>query len=69
MHAYWVAFATRGKPEVPGKPAWPAYDAKTDTLMDFTNAGPVAGTDPWQARLDLAETFNVALEAAPPRAR
>jgi hypothetical protein len=28
--------------------------------MDFTNMGPVVGTDPWQARLDLAEAFNLA---------
>jgi para-nitrobenzyl esterase len=66
MHAYWVAFAATGKPEVAGQPAWPAYDAKTDTLMDFTNSGPVVGADPWQARLDLAESFNVARESAAP---
>jgi hypothetical protein len=24
-----------------------------DAILDFTNAGPVAGTDPWQARLDV----------------
>jgi para-nitrobenzyl esterase len=58
MHAYWVAFAATGKPEVTGQPAWPAYDAKSDTLMDFTNSGPVVGPDPWRARLDLAESFN-----------
>ncbi len=68
MHAYWVAFAKSGKPEVPGKPVWPAYDAKTDTLTDFTNAGPVVGTDPWRTRLDLAEGVNIAQEAAPPQA-
>jgi para-nitrobenzyl esterase len=59
MHAYWVAFAATGKPEVAGQPAWPAYDAKTDTIMDFTDQGPVVGPDPWRARLDLAEAFNV----------
>jgi para-nitrobenzyl esterase len=69
MHAYWVAFAASGKPEVPGKPAWPVYDAKSDTLMDFTNSGPVVGPDPWRARFDLAEGVNVAHEAAPPLAR
>ncbi|MDB6012083.1 MAG: pnbA1 [Gammaproteobacteria bacterium] len=69
MHAYWVAFAASGKPELPGKPAWPAYDAKSDTLMDFTNSGPVVGSDPWRARFDLAEGVNVAHEAAPPQAR
>jgi para-nitrobenzyl esterase len=55
MNAYWVAFVKTGKPEVPGQPVWPAYDAQTDSIMDFTNTGPVAGPDPWKARLDLAE--------------
>jgi para-nitrobenzyl esterase len=63
MHAYWVAFAATGKPEVTGQPAWPVYDAKSDRIMDFTNTGPVAGPDPWQARFDLAEAFNVAHES------
>jgi para-nitrobenzyl esterase len=53
--AYWVAFAKTGKPEVAGQPAWPAYDARTDRILDFTNDGVVAGPDPWRARLDLAE--------------
>lgn len=65
MHAYWVAFAVNGKPTPPGLPAWPAYDAQSDTLMDFTNTGPWVGPDPWRARLDLAEQFNLAHSAAP----
>jgi para-nitrobenzyl esterase len=68
MHAYWVAFAASGKPEVTGQPAWPAYDAKSDFIMDFTNTGPVGSADPWQARLDLAEAFNLAHEPAAPGA-
>jgi para-nitrobenzyl esterase len=55
MNAYWVAFAKTGTPAAVGQPAWPAYDRKTDSLMDFTNTGPVAGPDPWQTRLDHAE--------------
>src|ERR1700761_8152765 len=35
MHAYWVAFAKTGKPEAAGRPRWPAYDPKSDTLLDF----------------------------------
>jgi para-nitrobenzyl esterase len=54
MNAYWVAFTRTGRPEAAGLPAWPAYDQKTDSLMDFTNTGPVAGPDPWRARLDRA---------------
>ena len=63
MHAYWVAFAATGKPEVAGQPAWPAYDPKADTIMDFTDHGPVVVPDPWRARLDLAEAVNVSHEA------
>ena len=58
MSAYWVAFTKTGKPEVPGQPAWPAYDPQTDIIMNFTNTGPVAGPDPWKARLDLAEAVS-----------
>jgi para-nitrobenzyl esterase len=68
MHAYWVAFAATGKPEVTGQPAWPAYDAKSDRIMNFTNVGPVVGADPWRARLDLAEAFNLAHESGAPAA-
>ena len=57
MHAYWVAFARTGKPEVAGLPAWPAYDSRQDKLMNFTDKGPVAEADPWKARLDLAERY------------
>jgi len=53
--AYWVAFAKTGKPRAEGEAAWPAYDERTDGLMDFTDAGPKFGPDPWRARLDLAE--------------
>ena len=58
MNAYWVAFARTGKPQAPGQPAWPAYDPQTDLIMNFTNNGPVAGPDPWKARLDLAEAVS-----------
>jgi len=57
MHAYWAAFSKSGKPEVSGLPAWPAYDAAGDTLMDFTANGPVVGPDPWKPRLDLVARF------------
>jgi para-nitrobenzyl esterase len=69
MHAYWVAFAATGKPEVSGQPAWPAYDSKSDTLMDFTNSGPLVGPDSWRARLDLAERLNSARDSGTSAAR
>jgi para-nitrobenzyl esterase len=54
-NAYWVNFAKTGNPNGKGLPEWPAYDAKTDLLMDFTPDGPVAKPDPWKERLDLVE--------------
>ena len=53
--AYWVAFAKTGDPDGEGRPNWPQYSASEDQLMNFTNAGPVAERDAWQARLDLTE--------------
>jgi len=53
--AYWVAFAKTGDPDGEGRPHWPQYSASVDQLMNFTNAGPVAERDAWQARLDLTE--------------
>ncbi len=58
MNAYWVAFSKTGKPEAVGQPAWPAYEPKTDVIMNFFNTGPVAEPDPWKARLDLAEAVS-----------
>ena len=52
---YWANFAKTGNPNGKGLPEWPAYSPKTDQIMDFTFTGPVAGPDPWKARLDLAE--------------
>jgi para-nitrobenzyl esterase len=56
-NAYWVAFARTGDPNGEGRPRWPAYSAKDDTLMDFGVGGPQAKPDPWKARLDLIERF------------
>ncbi|MBB5317080.1 carboxylesterase/lipase family protein [Tunturibacter empetritectus] len=54
-NAYWINFAKTGNPNGPGLPKWPAYQTKTDQLMNFTNDGPKGMADPWKARLDLAE--------------
>ena len=32
-----------------------AMTASGDAILDFTNNGPVAGVDPWKARLDITE--------------
>jgi para-nitrobenzyl esterase len=52
---YWGNFAKTGNPNGSGLPPWPAYQANTDRLMNFTEQGPVGGADPWKARLDLTE--------------
>lgn len=55
MIAYWVAFAKQGDPNTAGLPRWPKVTGSGDAILDFTNAGPVAGPDPWKARLDVTE--------------
>ena len=35
MHGCWVAFAKTGKPTCPSGPAWPAFTADGDQLMEF----------------------------------
>ena len=35
MHSCWVAFAKTGVPTCAGAPAWPAYGADSDRLMEF----------------------------------
>jgi len=35
LHGCWVAFATSGTPACAGAPAWPAYGADSDQLMEF----------------------------------
>ncbi|HEV7631825.1 MAG TPA: carboxylesterase family protein [Steroidobacteraceae bacterium] len=63
---YWTSFAKTGRPVAAGHPAWPAYDSRTDLILDFSNAGPVVVADRWQSRLDLAEGVNKANEASQP---
>ena len=41
MQAYWLNFARTGDPNGPGLAAWPRYEAKTGTYLDFTDQGPV----------------------------
>ena len=72
--AYWLAFAKTGDPNGDNRPVWPAYAAKTDRLLDFTNDGPVARKTPDAAVLDAigatrAEPAAKATAAPKPRAR
>jgi para-nitrobenzyl esterase len=52
ISAYWVNFAKTGHPNGGGLPAWPAYSAGADRLLDFTDDGPVAMKVPNPERLD-----------------
>lgn len=52
ISAYWVAFARSGDPNGGGRVPWPRYEAATDRLLDFTNAGPVARAVPGAPALE-----------------
>jgi para-nitrobenzyl esterase len=52
-NAYWANFAKTGDPNGPGLPKWPAYDARSDVILDFSPTGPAAVADPWKGRMDL----------------
>jgi para-nitrobenzyl esterase len=65
MMAYWVAFAKTGDPNNAGDPKWPAYDARTDTLMEFGNDGVQIRQQFHKASLDLIEQINTASATAP----
>jgi para-nitrobenzyl esterase len=62
MSGYWAAFGRTGNPNAGGGPTWPAYSAKADRLLDFTNDGPRPEKTPDAAELNL-----IAAEAAKPR--
>jgi para-nitrobenzyl esterase len=55
MSTYWANFAKTGNPNGAGLPSWPGYDSSTDMLMDFSENGPTAKTDPWKQQLNLTE--------------
>jgi para-nitrobenzyl esterase len=56
MNSYWVNFAKTGNPNGAGQPNWPAYDLKTNPILDITlNGAALAEPDPRKARLDAME--------------
>jgi para-nitrobenzyl esterase len=63
ISAYWVAFAKTGDPNGDQRPTWPAYDARKDRLLEFTNNGPVPRKTPDAAALDAVAAVR---EKAPP---
>lgn len=52
VQAYWVAFAKTGDPGAAGGVAWPKYDMKSESVMDFSSDGPVVRTHMNDARFD-----------------
>ena len=53
-NAYFSNFAKTGNPNGPGLSTWPAYDAKSDVLMDFgADGAAIAKPEPWKARMDV----------------
>lgn len=59
MQGYWVNFARTGDPNGDGLARWPE---EPSILLFNPDGTATAGTDPWQERLDMAET-----RADPPR--
>jgi para-nitrobenzyl esterase len=61
MAGAWVAFARTGKPDHPGIPHWPPFDAKTRPVMEFNVRSKVVD--------DPLKDVRLALESmpAPPR--
>jgi para-nitrobenzyl esterase len=57
MAAYWTDFARAGNPNGGDRQAWPAFMERPDSLLEFTNVGPMAGPIPNRERLDLIEKF------------
>ncbi|MCI3134402.1 carboxylesterase family protein [Phenylobacterium aquaticum] len=58
MHSCWVAFAKTGQPTCASGPAWPAYDPKTDQLMEFGNGNGVR-THFLKPRLDIQDAVGL----------
>jgi para-nitrobenzyl esterase len=44
MQEYWTNFAKTGNPDGSGLPTWPKYQKGTGQFLEFTDSGPVAGS-------------------------
>lgn len=64
MADYWTAFAKTSDPGSAGGPAWPAFDPRTDALMEFGADGAQARTHFHKDSLDLIEQINLAAGGA-----
>ncbi len=57
MADYWTTFARTGTPNGGDRAAWPEIGADGDSLLEFTNDGPVARPIPFKDRLDLIDAY------------
>jgi para-nitrobenzyl esterase len=57
MRQYWVNFATKGDPNGPGLPPWPAFDATAPRAMLFEHGSAVARPWPAMERMKLIDSF------------
>jgi para-nitrobenzyl esterase len=53
--SYWVNFATRGNPNGPGQPFWPAYDEKD--IVQILGKTIEPRTNPQAARFHFLGSF------------
>jgi len=62
-NAYWADFARTGNPNGSSRASWPANDASSNGLLEFTSTGVAASEqpDPLKAQLDLVEPVNNAV--------
>jgi para-nitrobenzyl esterase len=67
VSSYWVNFAATGDPNRKGLPSWPAYNVKTDTLLEIGNSVTVTGV-PHKPALDFLDGY-VARQRQAPAAR
>jgi para-nitrobenzyl esterase len=56
MSSMWVNFARSGSPNGAGHPQWPAFDGKTDVLMNFGDA-PKAQPAPHKPQIDFIDAW------------
>jgi len=56
MSSYWANFITRGDPNGPGLPKWPAFDLKSEPHIEFGETIRT-GTDLFKTQLDFQEKF------------
>jgi para-nitrobenzyl esterase len=56
MSSYWVNFAASGDPNGKGLPKWPAYEQRSDLLMEFGDEIAMRRV-PHKAQLDFFEAY------------